>query len=71
MLSLDVMIRVVWSETESSHCAGAATWLLVDVLRKSGGCVMSLPVFWEGLGPAVGLPKKEPWRTGAAMASPG
>ena len=57
MLSLDVMIRVVWSEMESSHCAGAATWLLVDVLRKSGGCVTGRPVGWAGLGPAVGLPQ--------------
>ena len=26
---------------------------------------------WAGMGPAVGLRQKEPWRTGAAMAAAG
>ena len=50
------------------HCA---ILLSVNVLRKLGFCVTVLPVCWAGLGPAVGLRKNEPWRTGAAMASAG
>ena len=31
---------------------------------------MSLPVFWEGLSPAVGLCKKEPWCHGCCRLEP-
>ena len=48
-----------------------AVWLPVHVLRKLGGCVTALLVCRAGMGPAVGLRQKEPWRTGAAMAAAG